>query len=340
MEVIDRLALLQALEIVKPGLSSKDVIEQSTSFAFIDGRVVTYNDEISISHPVSAAGITGAVKADELYQILGKIKKPEIHVECTDTELIFKAGKATVRLTRAERITLPIDEIGETGEWSKLPKSFCKHLRFALRGVSSDMSRPILTCAHIKQNGVIESTDSYRIVQCKGKKMPVENFLLSGGVIPDVIKAAPTHISMGAGWVHFKTEEGTVISCRVFNDKFVAVDAFLEFEGVEVTFPSIIKDVIDRASVFAKQDKATDESITIELKKGSCKVSAQSVSGSFEEVIKMDYNEDTLSFVIVPQLFKDILTETSSCKIGDGRVTFEGDDWKYLSILKSTSKKN
>ena len=61
---INRQNLQKALEIVKPGLSNKEIIEQTTSFAFIDGKVVTYNDEISICHPVEGLTLEGAVKAD------------------------------------------------------------------------------------------------------------------------------------------------------------------------------------------------------------------------------------------------------------------------------------
>jgi hypothetical protein len=49
---IQKTNLIQALEKVRPGLSAKEAILQSTSFAFLNGCVVTYNDEISLSHPV------------------------------------------------------------------------------------------------------------------------------------------------------------------------------------------------------------------------------------------------------------------------------------------------
>jgi hypothetical protein len=66
--------LIKALEAVKPGLANKEMIEQSTSFAFMEDRVVTYNDEISISHPLKGIPIVGAIKADELYAFLSKVK--------------------------------------------------------------------------------------------------------------------------------------------------------------------------------------------------------------------------------------------------------------------------
>ena len=48
---INKSELQEALAKVKPGLASKDLIEQATSFAFMDGRVVTYNDEMFPSSP-------------------------------------------------------------------------------------------------------------------------------------------------------------------------------------------------------------------------------------------------------------------------------------------------
>jgi len=49
---INKNELKNALEIVKPGLANKEIIDQSTSFAFMNDCIVTYNDEISVSHPV------------------------------------------------------------------------------------------------------------------------------------------------------------------------------------------------------------------------------------------------------------------------------------------------
>ena len=67
---LNKTDLQKALEIVKPGLANKEMIEHSTSFAFIGGRVVTYNDEISLSHPVEGLEIEGAIHAEELYKLL------------------------------------------------------------------------------------------------------------------------------------------------------------------------------------------------------------------------------------------------------------------------------
>ena len=68
---INRQELLKALTAVKPGLTSVEILEQSTSFVFKKGRVYTYNDEIAISHPVDKS-LSGVVSAKEFYELLNR----------------------------------------------------------------------------------------------------------------------------------------------------------------------------------------------------------------------------------------------------------------------------
>ena len=46
---INRMNLLNVLESVHPGLSKRDMVEQSACFVFQGGRVITFNDEIACS---------------------------------------------------------------------------------------------------------------------------------------------------------------------------------------------------------------------------------------------------------------------------------------------------
>ncbi len=107
---MNREDILEALEIVKPGLASKEHIEQSTCFAFKDGKVLTFNDEISVSHPVEGLnGLEGAIKADEFYQVLCKMKTNDVEIEANGSEFRLKAGKAKAGLTLQEKIKMPLE---------------------------------------------------------------------------------------------------------------------------------------------------------------------------------------------------------------------------------------
>jgi hypothetical protein len=69
MSQVNREVLLQQLESVQAGLSSREIIEQSSCFVFKDGNVVTFNDEVSCSRPCELGSFTGAVQAAPLLSI-------------------------------------------------------------------------------------------------------------------------------------------------------------------------------------------------------------------------------------------------------------------------------
>ena len=120
--------LLDCLERVAPGLSRKDVIEQATSFAFMGDKVVTFNDEISISCKLPDINLTGAIKAEELYKFLSKVKTEEIELTMEENEIRIRSGKAKIGLVIESEIKLPLSELGEIKKWEKLPEDFMKTL--------------------------------------------------------------------------------------------------------------------------------------------------------------------------------------------------------------------
>jgi hypothetical protein len=331
---INKQDLLKALELVKPGLANREIIEQSNSFAFIDGIVTTFNDEICLTHKVEGLNITGAIKAAELYALLSKLKKAEIEVTLTKNEIQFISGKAKATFTLQKEIKLPIDSLGKKGKWKDLPENFIKALKFTMGACTRDMSQPLLTCVNVTESGVIEGSDSYRISHfVLGEKMPIKTFLLPASSASNVVKLNPTQIAEGNGWIHFKTKEETTLSCRIFeDDSYPDTSKFLKIKGEKLTFPEIIKDMLDRAMVFCKREQLLDETVEISIANSRFKIKSQSESGRFEEDIRTSF-AGTLSFEIKPYLLKDILSETLDCIVSTNRLKFEGENWQYITSL-------
>lgn len=337
---INKSQLLKALEIVKPGLANKDIIEQCTSFAFIKGRVVTYNDEISISHPVEGLEIEGAIKADKLYALLSKIKREEIEISLNKNEILVKSGKMEASLTLESEIKLPLQEdIAHVGKWKDLPETFIKSMSFVMTTCSRDMSTPILTCVHVNKEGLVEASDNHRIAQYKlNAKMPVETFLLPASSTVEMVKLNPIKIAEGKGWIHFKTENDTVISCRIFEDEYVDTRPFMKVKGIKLSLPKSIEGIIDRASVFAKRDHIFDETLIITVNDNRIKVVAKSDSGSFKEESNIAYKGESIEFAITPYLLRGILCETLNCELDNDKLKFEGEEWVYITCLKHLVK--
>jgi DNA polymerase III sliding clamp (beta) subunit (PCNA family) len=332
---IQKTNLIQALEKVRPGLSAKEAILQSTSFAFLGGNVVTYNDEISLSHPVEGLEITGAVQATELYQLLKKLKQEEIDISVTDNEIQLVSGKTKAGLTLQTEIKLPLSEVERKSKWKILPEGFKDALRFAVSSCSKDMSKPVLTCVHVSKDGFIEGCDNYRVARWTLEgEFPTGTFLIPQSSVLELLKLEPIKVALDGGWVHFITDDKTTMSCRVIDDSFPDTSKLLNVKGVELSLPEGITEVLDRAGVFAKRDTTMDEDVTIALEKGKVRVESKSETGWFKEEVPNEYTGDDLKFDITPSLLKDILKETNSFQHCGRTLKFESGDWVYVVSLR------
>jgi DNA polymerase III sliding clamp (beta) subunit (PCNA family) len=338
--LIKKSNLQQALAIVKPGLAGKEVIEQSTSFAFIGGRVVTYNDDISLSHPVEGLEIEGAVESDKLYQFLTKVKQEEIDLEIEGNELIITAGKARAGLVLQTEIKLPLDdELGKKGKFKPLSEQFLKFVAFCLPSTSTVASKPILQCVHVNQNGTIEASDGYRITHCElseSEEMPVETFLLPGKACPNMLKLQPILIAEGNGWVHFKTAEKTILSCRTYEGKFPETLQYLQIEGDEVTFPKTISEVLERAVIFSGAE--SNEKIKVILENKRLTVTSNSTLGWFEEIVNARFEGEKIQFLVNAGLLKEIIKETQTGTVNNSKIVFNGEGWSFMAVLQESKE--
>ena len=335
----------EALDIVKPGLASKELISQTTSFVFAEDSVVTYNDEICIVAPLANMGFTGAIKSEELYNFLGKVKVEEINLDITETAIEMKAGRATVGFALATEITLPLDELVVREDWEKLPKKFNKACKFAVQATSDDSSNPKINCVFFdSKKGHIAATDNYRLVRFDlRRKIPFKTTLIPASAIKEVIKLKPVMASQGNGWIHFKNEDEVIISCRVYNETFVDINSVIDADredGLLFTFPEQTVEVLDRAIVFSSANAKVNniESVELTFKGKFLKIESKTDNAWFKESIPVKgYKGDEFNFKITPYLLKDILADAGACMIYQYLLKFESEDWLYLTSIQLTT---
>ena len=335
---IKRDIIKRAFEQVKPGLASKEVIEQSTSFAFISGCVVTFNNELSISCPIPELEIEGAIHEDEIYKFISKVKTDEIDIEVNDDVLEIKSGRAKAGFKLINEIKLPvIDELGNKSDWVDLPDNFIELLNFTALCCSTNFSMVRLTCVHIN-NDILESTDNLRICRTKLSKPIKLEALLPYDSALTVCKYKPVKIAESNGWLHFENNEGVIISCRTVNDTFVDIEKYIKNTEIEtsiITLPENLKEILSRAVVFAKRAKVNEEQVDIEVLEKRIVIRSESDYGWFEEFTRIKYSEKPVTFSIIPSMLMDILDKTNTCKIVDKILRFDSENLIYLTALRS-----
>jgi len=333
------------LAIVKPGLASKEILEQTTSFAFRDGTVVTYNDEISISHPIKEINFEGAIKAEELYGLLIRLKKEDVELEIAEESLRIQCGRVKAELRLEQEIILPKRKLKK--KWGKIknPEQFKSFMNLAMQTCSSDMSQPKLTCVYVTSDGGIVGADGFRVVHCQGHGSPVEDYLIPATGVREMLKINPIEVQLEKSWIHFRNEQGTILSSRRLNDSYVDQTQFDKAMKVKkkekITFPDTIEEMLDRGKVFAKRGFDFDEVIEIEIsnKKIVMRAIADDTKSSIEEDASIKCKSQ-ISFMITPSLFEDILKMTRTCILDKGgtKLKFtmedkEGGVCEYLIML-------
>jgi len=328
---IERDKFLSTLELVKAGLSPREFIEQSSCFVFQDGMVMTFNDEVACRMGVGI-DVTGAVQANALLDILGKIEDPELKVRQNDKgELEFRGQMKGFGVTMDKEIFLPIDRVEMPEKWHPLPKEFTEAIGLVRHCVSSDESRFILTCVHLAPD-FIEACDNLQVMRVKIKTGLKRSVLVRGTSIAHITSLAMTQIAMTQAWVHFKNEAGLVFSCRRYTEEYPSVDKVMDVKGHPITIPKGLKEAAERAAVFAT-DRSGDALVNINLSSGRLAVTGDGLSGWYKEVKSIVYDGPGMVFVISPELLKHIAEQYQEAVISPGRLKVAGGVWDYVTVL-------
>lgn len=334
---INKNNLLEALNKVKPGLASKDMIEQSTSFVFADGMVLTYNDEIAVSCPVDCE-LEGVVASKELLGTLGKFKKDEVIINTTDSELQLKQGPSEVGIALETTITLPLEELGKPKKYKPLPKEFVEGLAMCTFSASTDLSKPILTCIHVVSN-VIESCDNYRAtiydleLPEKGEEWVKEDMLIPNPSIQQLIRYTPIAYCATEGWVHFKCEGDVIFSCRTFEGEYPDVTELIQDKGVSCKLPSNLDQALDRASVFSKAEFAQDEHVKITISGKQMTVEGKGTTGWSKDPMRIKDEGTDLEFSINPKFLSQIIKKVPSVVICESTLLFSCEEFSHVIAL-------
>jgi len=340
--IIEKALLQMALEKVKPGLSSKEILLQSNNFAFFGDRVVTYNDEISVSCPVPGLDITGAVKSDELYKFITKAAADKIDISIQESEIHLKAGRAKVGLAFNPEVLLPLTELGEVSEKMDLPEDFLFGLTSVLFCVGNDMTRPRLTCVHCREDGILEACDNSRFIQYTMKDVLPE-FLIPGSSVRELLKYSVKRIGFTEGWAHFWDDSGVSFSCRLFSDEYPVLENNMKnlHDAQKIVFPEDLDAVLTRAQIFvAKTDLKYASTVDISVEGRKMFIRAEMNGAWFEEWVKVEPYTPPCAFSVNPVFLQDIMKRNTSCQFYDGKcVIFKGENWLHMAALQTRTDK-
>jgi len=333
MTQVNREELLNQLESIKPGLSPREIIEQSSCFVFEDGKVMTYNDEIACTQD-SCLKITGAVQAEPLIAVLAKLPNDQVEIVEEGSELKIKAGRRESGIRREAEVLLPIESVEKPKKWHKLPEDFGDAVYIVMQCAGRDESQFVITCVHITKNH-IEACDNFQLSRYP-MELPIRgNCLVRADSLKHVCDLDMTEFAETQTWVHFRNPTGLVLSCRKSMDDYPDISPLLDVEGAATTLPKGLAEATQMAQIFSSEN-ADNDSVLINLspkKGGMLRVAGEGASGWYRETKKLKYVGEPMKFRIAPKLLIELTKRHNECEISNDRLLVNGGKFRYVTCL-------
>lgn len=336
--LVNRQELLDVLIMVRPGLSKKDIVEQATHFIFTGESIVTYNDDICVSHPY-ITNFKISIKAQDLYKVLSDLNIEEVDLSVKDSILYMKGGKTRSGLQGliGGDVVGMLDILGleKERDWNLLPTDFIDGLFLCMFSASRIVGSP-LNSVNINGN-LLQSTDNYRISRYELNAHTDINLSLPIRAVQELISFPITYYYKTDSWVYFKTEQGAIFCCRYIVNTFPDTTGFFDLSGASLSFPDSIKNAIDEISAMAVAEIDYMRKIDIRIENNTITCRAEKDRGWIEKDVDFIYSGSPLVFSINPIFFRQVLDRTPSMLIAGDRALFLSEGYKHLMALPKFS---
>lgn len=337
--IVNRKELLQILDVVKPGLSSRDIVEHLGDFIFTGENVVTYNDNLFISHPLETDG-SFMVAATVFHSILSKISDKEVRIIVSKDKIKVKTQNDKVEILTSQ----DEDFMKLIGSWyvpesdkefKEVPDDFLRGLRLCSFSASKDETEKYLKFIFVGGDKVV-SSDDVRISIYKMEDEFKGFFLLHPSVAQELVTYKVEKYFIKEPWIYFLCENSVLFCSRIVLGDYPDVTSYFEFEGLEFEMPKDISECIEKTLVIIDERFEIDKEIDVSIKKDKLTCVGKGPLGVIKSSMKLDFEVEDLSFRVNPIfLLEAMQNKDMMFKISEDRqlILFQSDNFQHLMAL-------
>ena len=330
---IKREDFLTSLEKVKPGLSTKGTTIQSTCFVFKDGMARTFDGELACCYPLpDGLPLEGAVRADKLLDVLGKMQEEDIGLEIREAHLVVLGKGRKYGVTMEKDIQLPVESIEGPGEWTKLPDDFLRAVAMVLQCACGSEMVFFSTVLHIHPDW-LETGDPTEICRWQLATGFAESCLVRRAAAKCLFASGVSEFSLVNSWVHFRSSDGLLLSLRRYDNKYPDMTRVYAVQGEPVDLPDGLEEEARGAAIFSKENM-TSGRILVEMRPGLLRVSGQGPYGFYTgRPRKTSYQGKNISFLIAADLLVSLARAYDRCEVSGGKLKVVSGDCTCVACL-------
>lgn len=332
---MNRLEMIKILQSLMPGTdASSSSVGQSECVVFKEGVAYSFNDQIAVRADTSFP-FDGAVEASKFLLTMQSMDKEEVNIAHKDNAFLITAGRRKVTLPIDQKIELPISIIEQPRRWREAPEGFTDALAAVARTAGRSENQYTLTCVHIAHDR-LEATDNIQLIQWPMDTGVRASTLIAARSAIILSKYNIVETGLTDQWIHFKDEDGLVLSVRTHEAEYPDMSEFLKVDGDLIVFPPDIGEVAGRAAAFL--DTRKTDKIKIQLEEGRMFVEGCGASVEYEERGNVDYTGEAIAFFIHPAICQKLAKEAKETIITADRIKVITDDYEYVAVLQKVKE--
>ena len=337
---INKNELLGVIAKVKPGLATKEIIEQTGHLIFTCNEIVTNNDRICVMHPFDC-DIAFSVKAEEFSKILSGISENEIEITVKEDTISIETPSTTASLSiivdeagKVEHFIEAIqDEIERKDFWQPLPKEFLEGLFLCAFSANKDVATGVRACVAIREDNIY-STDNIRASNYIMDKS-MEEMLIPAKEAMELTKYQVVEYGISENWIHFATKHGIIFNCKAFKGEYPysALEKLFVDRVSDLEFPTGLKDAVQAVTILAEGELEVNKMIRVSVTKKKITVKAEKERGWIEKSVPFEYKGETINFIINPIFFAQILKHATEFSLVDNMAQFCTSNFYHILSL-------
>lgn len=332
---VKREPVLNALEMVRPGLSQKEIVEQSSCFLFEGSQLVTYNEDVSCRMKSPLNGFTGAVQAQPLLALLSKLAEEVVDISKQEGEMIVKGKGRRAGIIMEEK---PLNHgrlVDKPLKWGRLKPIFQEALATVRQCASTDASQFNMSCVHVTPN-YVEACDNFQAIRFR-VKTPIKHPVLiqAESTIP-VIESDPLEVaeSKGQVWLHFRNASGLNLSLHAVetDEDYPDLSQPLKIRGEKCVLPKGLAAAVQKAHIFSVENPEHNQ-VRIQLKTNTLRIRGEGANGWYQETKQMEYSGKPMSFLIPPKILEDLSEKHIQCELSDRYLRVQTENYVYTTAI-------
>lgn len=323
-----------ALKYLEKGVARKAEITQFTHLCFLKNRLVTYNEDVCVIHPVKGLEFEGSVPWEEFSKIVDgspdgcilelNLRKAIIRKkECMVMHILgagLKKIEAEVRVEEDDRVKQIIEtmKLEEEKEWVTVDAEIIRALTLCKFSASKNIHQGAFFCVSINDDQVL-SADGIRISRYFLKNRLGLVILIPAPSVDDLKSFPAVEMAMDKKWVIFRSEEGVSFCTKIFPGELIDLSPYLKVEGekIEPLPKKEMMEVVHDVAFMVGGESDLQKMVQITMRDGEILARGSKDVGWVEKMVPVKIKDKDGKEIDTPQQLPNITFHTNPTLVQD-----------------------